>query len=503
MRVLYRCMWESVLSEVFRRDFFMPKTMSNCLLSVQNIKKEYGIQMILDIKKLEIKDGMRVGLVGKNGTGKSTLLSILAGRLEPDTGSIQRNCEIAEIRQDMDTDGYADGRFISQMQIRNSSIKSGGERTRLAIAAAFSKHAPLLFADEPTSNLDVTGVNMLEKMLKGFRGAVILVSHDRKLLDEVCNEIWELSDGELRCFPGNYSDWVKQREREWNYQNFEYEQYQKEKRRLEDRVREVQQEARKAGKPPRKMSQSEYILYKGTASIQQGHIQKRAGAMISRLGHMEEKEKPKNLPHVSMKLPEQVKIKAKRAGKVEHLTVSYGEHLILDDVSLDILTGKKTFLTGRNGCGKSTLLEKLIKRGEGTFLTADVKLGYFSQGQDDLDEEKTVLENTKRNAVVPEHIVRAVLRNLYLSEEDIFKKVKVLSGGERVKTALAKILVSGCNLLVLDEPTNHMDIYTMEGLEHLLKDYDGTLLAVSHDRMFVENLADEVYELKEGKIEHL
>ncbi len=181
------------------------------LLNAQNIKKEYGIQTVLDIEKLEVRDGDRIGLIGRNGAGKSTLFGVLSGRLNPDEGVVKRNCEIAEILQSGETDGESEGRFISQMQLRHSAVKSGGERTRLAIAAAFSRHAPLLFADEPTTNLDMEGVEMLEKMIAGYRGAVLMISHDRTLLDRVCNRIWELENGTIRVFDGNYSQWYEQK----------------------------------------------------------------------------------------------------------------------------------------------------------------------------------------------------------------------------------------------------------------------------------------------------
>lgn len=167
------------------------------LLRGTNIQKEYGFRQILNIERLEIADGDRIGLVGRNGCGKSTLLKILMGELKAEQGAIVRNCGIACIAQTGETDGEADGRFISQMQIRDSAVKSGGERTRFAIAAAFSRHEPLLFADEPTTNLDVAGIEALEKMMKGYRGAILLVSHDREFLDHICNRIWELEDGKL------------------------------------------------------------------------------------------------------------------------------------------------------------------------------------------------------------------------------------------------------------------------------------------------------------------
>lgn len=470
------------------------------LLTGQNIKKEYGIQTILDIKKIQIEDGARIGLVGKNGVGKSTLLGILSGDIPCDTGNIHCNCEIAKILQDGQTDGVSDGRHMSQMRIKDSAIQSGGEKTRLAIASAFSKHAPLLFADEPTTNLDIEGIELLEKMLKGYRGAIVLISHDRQLLDRVCNQIWELEEGELRIFTGNYSDWCQQRERERDFAMFEYEQYCSEKKRLEKTISSVKQEAKKMGKPPRRMESSEWLLYKDIASVQQGHVQSRTRALNSRLSQLEQKERPRELPQISMKLTETKKIKAKIAAKVEELTISYDGKVVLDDVSLQVETGKKTFLVGENGAGKTTFIKSLLERQENVFITSDAKIGYFSQEQEILDCNQTVIENVKSTAVVPEHICRAVLSNLYMGEQDIVKKVKVLSGGERVKAALAKVLVSGCNMLILDEPTNHMDIYTMEGLEKLLKSYDGTMLLVSHDRKLVNNLADVVYEIKEGRV---
>ena len=197
------------------------------LLTGQNIGKEYGIQRVLTVKKVEIQEGDRIGLVGKNGAGKSTLLKILAGQTDADEGVIKRNCEIAFIGQNGEHEGEADQLQISRMGLRESAVKSGGEMTRLAIAAAFSMHAPLLFADEPTTNLDGDGILDLEAMLAGYHGAVVLISHDRQLLDHVCTQIWEIADGDIRVFPGNYSDWQKQRERERDYQQFSYGQYQK------------------------------------------------------------------------------------------------------------------------------------------------------------------------------------------------------------------------------------------------------------------------------------
>ncbi len=471
------------------------------LLSGQNMKKEYGIQRVLDIPKVEIYDNDRIGIVGRNGAGKSTLLGVLSGNISLDEGVITRKCEISQILQSGETKDVPAQELISQMNIKNSAIKSGGEKTRLAIAAALSTYAPLLFADEPTTNLDVAGVLILEKMLMRYRGAVVLISHDRELLDHVCNQIWEINEGELRIFQGNYSAWYEQRKLEREFQVFEYEQYISEKKRLEKSITTLKQEAKKMQKPPKRMGSSEWMLYKGTASILQGHVQKSAGALGSRLEHLEKKEHPKELPIISMKLGQQSKIKARVAAKVEDLTVEFDGKVILNHVNLSVLSGKKSFLVGNNGAGKTTLIRNLLEGAEGTFITSDAKVGYFSQSQENLDYDKTVLDNVMSTAIVPEHICRAVLMNLYMNETDIYKKISVLSGGEKVKVAIAKVLVSDCNLIILDEPTNHMDVYTMEGLEKLLASFDGTLVVISHDRKLTKNLADIIYVVEGGKLQ--
>ena len=470
------------------------------LLKAQNIKKEYGIQEILEIDTLQIEDFDRIGLVGKNGAGKSTLMSILAGDLEPDEGYVKRFCPIARIRQSQETEGSVQGSYISRLGLKDSALKSGGERTRLAIGAAFSQNAPLLMADEPTTNLDLEGILLLEKMMAGFRGAILLISHDRALLDRICTTIWELEDGKLRVFEGNYSQWTAQKERERNFEQFQYDQYQKEKKRLTQNIRDFREQSRQMIKPPKQMSSSEWMLYKGGAAVRQGHVQARTRATLSRLEHLEKRERPAQLPEVSMKLPDSKKIRARYAISVRDLTIQYGEKTVFQKLNFFLPSGTRTVIAGPNGSGKSSLIRAILDRVPGVSITSEASIAYLSQDQDTLNPKKTVLENVLADAAFPEHICRAVLDNLCMSPLDIKKPVFLLSGGERVKTALAKVLVSGCNLLILDEPTNHIDVYTMAGLEHLLSSYDGTLLAVSHDRAFIEHVADQVYVMKDGRL---
>ena len=234
------------------------------------------------------------------------------------------------------------------------------------------------------------------------------------------------------------------------------------------------------------------MLYKGIAAQQQKHVSDRGSAIKSRLEHLEDKERPADLPHVSMTGMHTTRIKAKHAARITNLTIAYGERTVLDQVNLEVEAGKRTFLVGENGAGKSSLLQALVERQPGTFMTEDARPGYFSQKLLELREEKTVLENVLYDAAEPEPVCRAVLANLYVSRGDLGKKVSVLSGGERVKTALAKLLVSGCNFLILDEPTNHMDIQAKETLESAFRAYRGTILFVSHDRYFIKQVSESV-----------
>lgn len=381
---------------------------------------------------------------------------------------MKRFCPIARIRQSQETEGSVQGSYISRLGLKDSALKSGGERTRLAIGAAFSQNVPLLMADEPTTNLDLEGILLLEKMMAGFRGAILLISHDRALLDRICTTIWELEDGKLRVFEGNYSQWTAQKEREQNFEQFQYDQYQKEKKRLTQNIRDFREQSRQMIKPPKQMSSSEWMLYKGGAAVRQGHVQARTRATLSRLEHLEKRERPAQLPEVSMKLPDSKKIRARYAISVRDLTIQYGEKTVFQKLNFFLPSGARTVIAGPNGSGKSSLIRAILDRVPGVSITSEASIAYLSQEQDTLNPKKTVLENVLADAAFPEHICRAVLDNLCMSPLDIKKPVFLLSGGERVKTALAKVLVSGCNLLILDKPTNHIDVYTMAGLEHLL-----------------------------------
>lgn len=493
------------------------------LLLGQGLEKSYGVRTVFSIEKLEIFEQDRIGLVGANGAGKSTLLSLLAGELPPDSGQIQCCCTPALIRQSGEAEDLADGKTRRTLGLSDSACKSGGEKTRLSIASALSQHTPLIFADEPTTNLDLDGIETLKKELTAFPGALVLVSHDRSLLDELCTIVWELEGGTLRCFPGNYSDWLEQKQRERDFAQFEYSQYKKEKQRLEHAMYQVREEARTMKNPPRRMGSSEWMLYKNVAATQQGHVQNRAKGLEKRLEQLEVKERPQPLPRITMALGSAYPLRSRTAVRMEGLTVRYGSKTILSDVSFVLPTRKRTVMLGPNGSGKTTLLRALLHGWDPTFLSAelltkqstelpglvqepilrfptDLRIGYFSQEHETLDPEKTVLENVRFRSDKPEHEVRTILANLYLRGDDVFKKATVLSGGERAKTMLAQLLASEANLLILDEPTNHIDLYTTEALEGLLRQWEGTLLVVTHDQRLAEAVAERLLICKDQTV---
>lgn len=478
--------------------------MSISLLTADNLRQGFGRQELFDIPRLEITEGQRIGLAGPNGCGKTTLLHILAGLLTPDEGRVNRRCKIALMRQpgleDTHPDALGKGadpearRFLPA----KGPGKSGGEQTRRAIAAALSQNAPLLFADEPTNNLDLSGITMLENALLHYNGAVVLVSHDRALLDAVCTTLWALEDGKLRVFPGNYSGWIAERERERNFAKFEFEQYQREKSRLTAEMRNIRQEAKAVGKPPRRMSSSEWMLYKGVASIQQSHVQSRAKTMEKRIEQMEVKEKPRDLPKVKMR-GQAAQTVSRMAVRVDCPEIRRGSRTILRNVALTLPTGSKTVMLGDNGAGKTTLAEYILNCGQGVAVAPGLRVGSFSQTHALLEPEKTVLENARADSELSEGEVRTILANLLLPGDAVKKPVKILSGGERAKTAFARLLASPCGMLVLDEPTNHIDSLAAEALEQMLCLWPGTLLLVTHDRRLAEKVAERLlFVEKEG-----
>ena len=475
--------------------------MPRLLLEANHISKSYGEQTVLNIDRLHLYDGERVALVGENGAGKSTLLAILAGELIPDGGTVRRYAPAALIRQSGDTRHEASARLASEFRTPDAREGlSGGEQTRRRIAGALSSDAPLLLADEPTTDLDAPGIARLQKRLASHTGALVLVSHDRALLQALCNRVLCLEGGRLTDFPGGYADWQAEQARQRERRQFEYDQYRAEQARLRSAMQKKAEWAASVKKAPKRMGNSEARLHTHeytNAVLHQSHAKK---VLEGRMARLERKERPRDLPQIRMALGVTHPIAAKTTLTVRCRQLTAGSRTLLAGAEFTLPTGSRTALLGENGCGKTTLLRALAGNpSPGTRLTGSIRpnpearVGVFDQDHAKaLRFDGTALENARADSPHPEATARTVLARLNLRGDSVFKPVRVLSGGERAKVALAKLLLSDSNLLILDEPTNHLDLFTMQALEALLAGYGGTLLFVSHDRAFVRAVATRV-----------
>jgi macrolide transport system ATP-binding/permease protein len=471
------------------------------LLHAQNIKKYYGDRLILNIEDLKIYSGDRIGVVGLNGAGKTTLMEILAGNITPDEGTVKLFTDFSYIKQFGITDDRIDGRMAKEFQINDRDRRhlSGGEQTRLRAASQFSKNSGIMFADEPTCNMDMEGIMLIERMLMEYRGALLLISHDRKLLDKLCNSILEIENGEVKCYTGNYSDYMRQKDAERQRQELEYGLYISERRRLETALINLKGKARRVRKAPGRMGISEARLHRRRSAEAQEKLNKSVKAIRSRLDKLEVKEKPRVMDPIKMEFRLMNSPVSQVLIRGENITLRFGRRLLFDNLNFEVAKGSKTALVGKNGTGKTTLL-KMIISGHPQIKVADgVRIGYFSQELDILDPGESILDNIMKSSYQPEWIVRTILARLLFKRDDVYKKVGLLSGGERVKASLAKLLVSEANLLILDEPTNYLDVFSMEALQTVLAEYEGTILLVTHDRWLIDNVAERIIVIENCK----
>ena len=477
------------------------------LLCVENLKVSFGEQEVLNFEKFRLYEGDKMGLVGANGAGKTTLLRVLCGQLEPERGTVKIACDPFYFKQfEENWDSFElDGKEIKTMGVKNQIWQeqvSGGENTRIRLAQMFGSNKAVAFLDEPTANLDAKGRRILTERMVGMT-TFVLVSHDRALMNAVCNKIVEISEGKLTEYSGNYDDYRQQKEEQRKRQWTEYEQYTAEKKRLMGVYYDKKNQAKNMTKKPKNMSNSEYKM----RNFIGGHMpmdrvlsmEKSAANVLKRVEHMEVKEKPKELPGMRPDFRLTCPPENPIVIRGEHITFGYDGKLLYDDTSFHIKNKSKVAILGDNGAGKTTLLNMIIASNQVSVVPA-VKFGYISQNMSEIDFEKTVLENAKKVSIQKEEITRTVLARLLLTSRDMKKKAGELSGGERMKLALAMLFVSDVNLLVLDEPTNYMDLPSIEALESLLKEYEGALVFVSHDMEFVNHIATEKLLVSNGKI---
>lgn len=468
-----------------------------------NIKKFYGDRLVLDIDKLNIYSEDRIGVVGVNGVGKTTLINILSKRIDPDEGWVKLRGKTEYISQLDEPEVYEiSSEMASKFGVHRlwNENMSGGEKTRFKIAKALENESILIFADEPTSNMDIEGIELAEKMLTEYKGGLIIISHDRSFLDKLCNKIIELEGGKIKIYEGNYSDYSRQKLHDKERAQFEYEEYIKEKKRLEGVIADTKQKAGSIKRPPNRMGNSEARLHKMGGQKAKANLDRKIRNVEKRIEHLEVKEKPKKISKINIDIMPSDDIYSKIIIEGKKVNKSFGNKIIFKDAEFSIYNGSKVALIGPNGCGKTTLIKMIMDRDNSIRLSKGARIGYFSQDMSILNNNLSIIDNVMESSIYPENFARLLLARLLFKGDEVYKKVGVLSGGEQIKVSFAKILLQDVNLLILDEPTNYLDINSLEVMEDTLKDYDRTLLFVSHDRSLITKVATQIMTVENYKI---
>ncbi len=524
------------------------------LCSLEKIWKYFNGEPLLRDINFVINEGERIGLVGRNGCGKTTLLSIITGNLNYDPSpenegrlSFSGNCRIGYLEQGVglsaecsvseemrkpfveldrehermteleaelssgklseserkraeseyslisthfeNNEGYLidvkiktvlNGMGFSGLDLsRSVNSLSGGERTRLSLAKLLLESPSLLILDEPTNHLDLDTMTWLEDYLLDYKGAILVVSHNRYFLDKVCTRICEIENGKLKSYSGNYSFYVKQK-REDNLR--------------QEKLYEAEQE---------KIKELQFFIDKNRVSATSAKAAKSKQHMLDRIVE-NAVEKPK-MYEKSAKIRLEYDIEPpKEVFSAENVDISAGGKTLLESFSLSMRRGDKVGIIGKNGTGKTTILKTIQGMNPHTKgrinWAQNVKLAYYDQKNEYLNPNNTVIEEIHhRYPRMTDYEVRSVLGSVLLTGENVFKEVGVISGGEKTKLSFALMSLKRGNFLILDEPTNHLDISTKEVLEDALKEYTGTILFVSHDRYLLNKIADRIVEIRDGK----
>ncbi|MBR6499839.1 MAG: ABC-F family ATP-binding cassette domain-containing protein [Clostridia bacterium] len=458
--------------------------MSKIILNLKDIRLAFADRDILNIPSLSVYENEKIALVGENGAGKTTLLNLISGELRPDSGSVSVNTPFAYVHQ-------ADAQ---------ASCLSGGEKTFDRINEALASVSGLLLCDEPSANLDLSHREMLLDKLLAYDGALILVSHDRELISSVVNKIWLLEDGRINEFPGNYDDFLRERQRQRDFAAFEYTQYKKEKARLLAAAQAYREKSSQVKKAPSRMGNSEARLHKREATDAQLRLSHKSSLMMSRAERLEEKSAPRSDPEIRMDAGKIPPLNSRFAVQARELALSVPGKMLISPSDFYVETGRINALLGDNASGKTTLvrailgtLSKDVRMDGDLRVHSQARIGAFTQDwQEGLEPSLSAFDNVMRVSVQDRSVVRTALARLSIRGENVFKPLSVMSGGEKAKVAMCALLMGSYNLLILDEPTNYLDVFTLEALEELLRSFPGTVLLVSHDRRFVNSIASRL-----------
>lgn len=445
------------------------------ILNVANLNKTYVGKPILKDVTFHLEDKEKAAIVGINGSGKTTLIKCILGEEEPDDG-------IVAISKDKKIGYLAQQHADIESGVKDFDTLSGGQKTRKRIEEILLTKPDLLILDEPTNHLDIESIQWLEKVLKHYDGAVLLVSHDRYFLDHVVTKIIDLDNGKARMYTGNYSDYAVKK---------------KQIRDAELKAYLNQQET---------IAHQEAVITKLKQFNREKSI-KRAESREKQLAKIERLEKPEEIDN-EMRLALTPSVTSGNdVLSVKDLSKSFDDKLLFSNVSFEVKRGEHIAVIGANGTGKTTLL-KILNEMEpadtGSFrLGTNVEIGYYDQEHAVLHMEKTIFDEIQDDYPnLNDTKVRNVLAAFLFRGDDVYKRIGDLSGGEQGRVSLAKLMLSNANFLILDEPTNHLDIQGREVLEDAINNYEGTVLYVSHDRYFINKTATRILELFSNRFDN-
>lgn len=486
--------------------------MNQLVIELKNIEKSYLNKDVLQIENLKVYENQKVGIVGRNGEGKSTLLKLISDEIKPDIGEIDTKIDFQHYRQiesEIQPDfTKIDAEYLSRLNVPEHDIQhlSGGEQTRMRLAEYFSTYHFGLIMDEPTTHLDREGIQFLVDQLKYYYGTLIVVSHDRYFLDEVVDTIWEIHDGKVTVYNGNYSDYQIQKEQERIEQENAYENFLKEKKRLEQAAKEKQAQADKLSQVSTKQKNRAVKPDRLSSSKQKDTVQKAAHkaakAIEKRAEQLEDVEQLQTTKKIHFPTPKMLEIHNDFPVMGHDVTIKRGDKVLFDEMNFQFPLGKRIGVVGPNGSGKSTLLQHILEEGTGITLSKKVVFSTYKQKAYQISDEKSMVEYLMEDTEFTEPVVRSVLNNLGFNQNEVSKKeIKDLSGGEATRLVIAKLFTDPSNIMILDEPTNFIDVQTIEALETLMKSYNGTIIFTSHDQYFMKNVAEQVWTVHNQKLE--
>lgn len=481
--------------------------MEQICFELENVEVTYLDKEVLKIERLAVHQFDRIGIVGKNGAGKSTLVKLLAGKIQPASGAVKCHVECGYFEQlEAPARAEADLALLGKLAVpQDSGQLSGGEQTRLKLAQLFTHYYEALLIDEPTTHLDQDGISFLLDELRYYYGALVLISHDRAVLDELVTTIWEVRDGEVHIYTGNYSEYMAQKQLEREQQNQAHEQFLKEKHRLEKAAQEKMKKAEKiaqAGSMSKKEAKSKAnrMFESKSKGTSQKAMHRAAKAIEQRMEKLEEVKAVQEERQIVFRQSKQLELHNKFPIMADRLTLQVEGKALLEEVSFQLPLGKKIAITGANGSGKSTLLHHIANNGADLTISPKAKIGYFRQMSYQFSSDETVLQFVKNRSDYDEGFLRSVLHSMQFIGTDLQKSVKSLSGGEAIRLQLCQLFLGEYNILLLDEPTNFLDIQAIEALERFIAAYEGTIVFVSHDQSFIKNAADLQFKISEKKM---